>query len=156
MYDFSTLLERFTLFRTLATWKSITRRSTTALREVSSMNGWPLIVSRGQSLRETTLMDACVNHKPAKRKKVKKFVIKDGVLHYIAKEWMHIHKKSSKQPRTTRITFLFMITTLVPLGVYRTERPLPKQEQCMALHAVITCKTVIIYLFRPNDSFRGY
>jgi len=70
---------------------------------------------------------------------------------------MHIHKKSSKQPRTTRITFLFVITTLVPLGVYRTERPLPKQEQWMALHAVIiTCKIVIIYLFRPNDSFRGY
>ena len=88
MYDFSTLLEHFTLFRTLATYGNRLPDDLRLppLREVSSKNGWPLIVSRSQSLRETTLMDACVNHKPATRKKVKKFVIKDGVLHYIAKD----------------------------------------------------------------------
>ena len=49
------------------------------LREVSSRNG----------------------QKRATRNKAKKFAINDGVLHYIAKEWMHVHncfQKKEMQP----------------------------------------------------------
>ena len=37
------------------------------------------------------------NKKRATRNKTKKFVTKDGVLHYIAKEWMHMHNFFQKK-----------------------------------------------------------
>ena len=61
-------------------------------------------------LREVSSRNECANQKQATQNKAKKFVIKDGILHYIAKdgilhyiakEWMHIHncfQKKEMQP----------------------------------------------------------
>ena len=40
-------------------------------------------------MTEVSSRNGCVNKKRATRNKAKKLVTKDGVLHYIAKEWMH-------------------------------------------------------------------
>ena len=68
IYKFSTLLQGFSVFTTSATHGN---RIAGYLR-VSPMRKYPA--------------GSTVNQKRATRNKAKKFVIKDGVLHYIAKE----------------------------------------------------------------------
>ena len=78
-YDFATLPEHFTSFRTLE------------LMEIDYQAIFDYLHC-GKCPAGT-----CVNQKRATVNKTKKFVIKDGVLHYIAKEWMHIHNCFQKK-----------------------------------------------------------
>ena len=83
MYDLSTLVEHLTLFRTLATHGK-----------------WLPDGLRLFPLREVSSRNECVNQKRAMRNKAKMFVMKDGILHYVAKEWMHIHVHKSSHNST--------------------------------------------------------
>ena len=77
-------------------------------------------------------MDACVNHKRATRNKPK-FVIKDGVLHYITKELMHkCFQKKEMQP--------FPLTRIIRTAPLH-QSYLPLSDRQVAERPLYPCKS---------------